>query len=125
VIRTKRETAVQNDSIKDQLFWTTRNNYLLKYTYRNTMTDNNNNIIEQWWAEDMSPLAAQLSNGVLNEMKRRIQTSNIRKHKLQLNENTDRCYSAFRLRAPARLIFYSITFVDLLADVTCRKYTNF
>jgi hypothetical protein len=45
------------------------------------MTDNNNNIIEQWWHEDMSPLAAQLSNGVLNEMKRRIQTSNINEYK--------------------------------------------
>jgi hypothetical protein len=59
------------------------------------MTDSNNNIIEQWWHDDMSPLAAQLSNGVLNEMKRRIQTSNIRKHKLQLNENTDRMTAFF------------------------------
>jgi hypothetical protein len=65
------------------------------YTYRNTMTDNNNNIIEQWWHDDMSPLAAQLSNGVLNEMKRRIQTSNIRKHKVTLNASTERMTAFF------------------------------
>jgi hypothetical protein len=57
------------------------------------MTDNN--IIEQWWHDDMSLLAAQLSNGVLNEMKRRIHTSNIRKHKLTLNENTERMTAFF------------------------------
>jgi hypothetical protein len=59
------------------------------------MTDNNNNIIEQWWHDDMSLLAAQLSNGVLNEMKRRIHTSNIRKHKLTLNEDTERMTAFF------------------------------
>jgi hypothetical protein len=40
--------------------------------------------------------AAQLSKGVLNEMKRRIQTSNIQKEKLQLKENTERMKQSFK-----------------------------
>jgi len=43
----------------------------------------------------MTSQAAQLSNGVLNEMKRRIQTSNIQKEKLQLGENTERMTQFF------------------------------
>jgi hypothetical protein len=49
----------------------------------------------QWWHDDITNLAAQLSRGVLNEMKRRIQTSNIQKEKLQLNENTERMRQFF------------------------------
>ena len=49
----------------------------------------------QWWHDDMTSHAAQLSKGVLNEMKRRIQTSNIQKEKLQLDENTDRMKQIF------------------------------
>ena len=51
---------------------------------------NENSTPTQWWHDDMTSHAAQLSNGVLNEMKRRIQTSNIQKEKLQLGENTER-----------------------------------
>lgn len=48
-----------------------------------------------WWHDDMSPYAQQLSNGVLNEMKRRILTSNIQKEKLQLDESTNRMKQFF------------------------------
>ena len=54
------------------------------------MTDNN-----KWWHDDLSPIAAQLSKGVLNDMKRRILTSKIHKEKLQLNESTERMKSFF------------------------------
>jgi hypothetical protein len=57
------------------------------------MTDK---IIEQWWADNLAPLAAQLSTGVLREMKRRIETTNIRKEKLALNENTERMTAFFK-----------------------------
>ena len=43
----------------------------------------------------MNELAGQLSKGVLNEMKRRIRTSNIQKEKLTLYENTDRMRQFF------------------------------
>jgi len=55
----------------------------------------NTTTARQWWHEDMTNHAAQLSKGVLNEMKRRIQTSNIQKEKLQLDENTDRMKQFF------------------------------
>jgi len=55
----------------------------------------NTTTAHQWWHEDMTNHAAQLSKGVLNEMKRRIQTSNIQKEKLQLDENTDRMKQIF------------------------------
>jgi cobalamin-dependent methionine synthase I len=57
------------------------------------MTDK---IVEQWWHDNMTPLTAQLSNGVLNEMKRRIENSNIRKQKLTLDENTERMTAFFK-----------------------------
>ena len=50
---------------------------------------------EQWWHNDMSPLASQLSKGVLNEMKHRILKSNIQKEKLTLNESTQRMKNFF------------------------------
>jgi hypothetical protein len=53
-------------------------------------------IVEQWWHDNMSSLTAQLSNGVLNEMKRRIETSNIRKQKLSLDENSERMTAFFQ-----------------------------
>jgi hypothetical protein len=59
------------------------------------MTDTNK-IVEQWWHDNMTPLTVQLSNGVLNEMKRRISNSNIRKEKLTLNENTERMTAFFK-----------------------------
>jgi hypothetical protein len=39
-----------------------------------------------WWHDNLTNLADQLSKGVLTEMKRRIQTSNIQREKLQLDE---------------------------------------
>jgi hypothetical protein len=45
-------------------------------------------VVEQWWHDEMSEKAAALSNGVLNEMKRRIETTNICKEKLTLNESS-------------------------------------
>ena len=45
------------------------------------MTEPNN-----WWAPALNTLAAQLSTGVLDEMKRRIQFTDIQKEKLTLNE---------------------------------------
>jgi hypothetical protein len=55
----------------------------------------NKTTANQWWHEDMTNHAAQLSKGVLNEMKRRIQTSNIQKEELQLDENTERMKQFF------------------------------
>jgi hypothetical protein len=49
-----------------------------------------------WWHDEMSQYAEQVSKGVLNEMKRRIMTSNIQKEKLQLNESTDRMKQFFQ-----------------------------
>ena len=43
----------------------------------------------------MSQYAEQVSKGVLNEMKRRIMTSNIQKEKLQLDESTERMRQFF------------------------------
>jgi hypothetical protein len=54
-------------------------------------------IVEQWWHDNMSSLTAQLSNGVLNEMKRRKETSNIRKQKLSLDENSERMTAFFKV----------------------------
>jgi hypothetical protein len=50
----------------------------------------NTTLTNQWWHAEMTSHAAQLSKGVLTEMKRRVQTSNIQKEKLQLNRNTER-----------------------------------
>ncbi len=58
------------------------------------MSKQNTNVY-QWWHDDMTNHAAQLSKGVLNEMKRRIQTSNIQKEKVQLDENTERMKKFF------------------------------
>ena len=43
----------------------------------------------------MYELAGQLTRGVLNEMKKRIQTSNIKKQKLELDENSQRMKEFF------------------------------
>jgi hypothetical protein len=50
----------------------------------------------EWWNQTMNELAIQLSKGILNEMKKRILTSNIKKEKLQLNEHTDRMKEFFQ-----------------------------
>jgi len=55
----------------------------------------NTTTADQWWHDEMNELAGQLSKGVLNEMKRRIRTSNIQKEKLTLDENTDRMRQFF------------------------------
>jgi hypothetical protein len=49
----------------------------------------------KWWHDDMSKRAGQLSAGVLNEMRKRILTSNIQREKLQLNEDTPRMRDFF------------------------------
>jgi len=49
----------------------------------------------QWWHADLNHLASQLSRGMLNDMKRRILTSNIKKEKLTLNENGERIKEFF------------------------------
>jgi serine phosphatase RsbU (regulator of sigma subunit) len=49
-----------------------------------------------WWHEDVSHLASQLSSGVLNEMKRRILSSNIQKEKLKLGESSHRMRQFFQ-----------------------------
>ena len=49
----------------------------------------------QWWNPALNILAEQLSKGVLNEMKRRILGSNIKKQKLTLNEDTERMRQFF------------------------------
>jgi hypothetical protein len=48
-----------------------------------------------WWHADLTELAAQLSKGVLTEMKRRILTSNIQREKLQLDEDSHNMRSFF------------------------------
>jgi predicted nucleotidyltransferase len=50
---------------------------------------------QQWWHKSMSDLAKQLSKGVLNEMKNRILSSNIKKEKLQLGSNSESMKSFF------------------------------
>jgi hypothetical protein len=52
--------------------------------------------IMNWWHDDMSSFASQLSSGVLNEMKRRILSSNIQKEKLTLTESGDRMKRFFQ-----------------------------
>ena len=49
-----------------------------------------------WWNPALNVLAGKLSKGVLNEMKKRIQSSNIKKEKLQLNEDTKRMRAFFQ-----------------------------
>jgi DNA repair exonuclease SbcCD ATPase subunit len=49
-----------------------------------------------WWHPTLNALAEQLSNGVLNEMKRRIQGSNIRREKLELKEDSKRMTDFFQ-----------------------------
>lgn len=49
-----------------------------------------------WWSPALNALAEQLSKGVLNEMKKRIANSNIKKEKLQLNEDTKRMKDFFQ-----------------------------
>ena len=48
-----------------------------------------------WWHDNLTGLAAQLSKGVLTEMKRRIQTSNIQREKLQLDKDSQSMRSFF------------------------------
>ena len=60
-----------------------------------TDTATNSDSSEKWYHPAMEEMASKLSTGVLNEMKRRITTSNIKKEKLELNENTDRMRSFF------------------------------
>ena len=50
---------------------------------------------EHWWHPSMNEMASELSKGVLNEMKRRILTSNIMKEKLTLNEKCHRMRQFF------------------------------
>ncbi len=52
-------------------------------------------VVEQWWHDDMSEKAAKLSNGVLNEMRRRIETTRVNKEKLELNESSERMNTFF------------------------------
>jgi hypothetical protein len=48
-----------------------------------------------WWHDNLTELAAQLSKGVLTEMKRRILTRNIQREKLQLDEDSQSMRSFF------------------------------
>ena len=48
-----------------------------------------------WWSPALNVLAEKLSQGCLNEMKRRILKSNIQKQKLKLNEDTQRMRDFF------------------------------
>ena len=50
---------------------------------------------QQWWHPALNVLAQQLSKGVLNEMKKRILGSNIKKEKLQLDEDSKRMRDFF------------------------------
>ena len=43
-----------------------------------------------WWNPALNEFANQLSKGILNEMKKRILNSNIKKEKLELAENSER-----------------------------------
>ena len=49
-----------------------------------------------WWNPALNALADQLSQGVLNEMKKRILCSNIKKEKLQLDESSERMRDFFK-----------------------------
>ena len=51
---------------------------------------------ESWWSPAMNIFAEQLSRGVLNEMKKRILKSNIKKEKLKLDEDTERMKQFFQ-----------------------------
>ena len=48
-----------------------------------------------WWSPALNVLAEKLSQGCLNDMKRRILKSNIQKQKLKLNEDTQRMRDFF------------------------------
>ena len=50
---------------------------------------------QSWWNPALNALAQQLSKGALNEMKRRILGTNIKKEKLQLDEDTQRMREFF------------------------------
>jgi hypothetical protein len=50
---------------------------------------------QKWWHDSMSALASQLSKGVLNEMKTRILTSNIKKEKLKLTSDSSQSMKSF------------------------------
>ena len=50
---------------------------------------------ESWWNPTLNTLASQLSRGILNEMKKRITTSNIRKEKLEPTEDSQRMKEFF------------------------------
>jgi hypothetical protein len=61
-------------------------------------TSTNEETVEQqqkWWHDSMSALASQLRKGVLNEMKTRILTSNIKKEKLKLTDSSQSMKSFF------------------------------
>jgi hypothetical protein len=60
------------------------------------MSESNIQNTQGWWNPTMGELAKQLSKGILNEMKKRILTSNIKKEKLQLNEQSDRMKDFFQ-----------------------------
>ena len=51
---------------------------------------------KKWWNPSMNQYAQQLSKGVLNEMKKRILNSNIKKQKLELNEDSQRMTEFFQ-----------------------------
>ena len=48
-----------------------------------------------WWNPALNIFATQLSKGMLNEMKKRIETSNIKKEKLMPNEDSPRMRAFF------------------------------
>jgi len=50
---------------------------------------------EKWWAPALKDLAAQLSRGPLNEMRKRILTTRIKGEKLKLDEDTERMREFF------------------------------
>jgi hypothetical protein len=58
-------------------------------------TQTMNNSSNHWWHDDMSELASSLPKGALNDMRRRILSSNIQREKLALNESTDRMKQFF------------------------------
>ena len=49
-----------------------------------------------WWHPTLNALAEQLSKGCLNEMKKRIQNSNIKKQKLKMDEDSQRMREFFQ-----------------------------
>ena len=50
---------------------------------------------EPWYDHEYANLAGQLSNGMLNEMRKRIEQSKIRGQKLELSEKSDRIKQFF------------------------------